>query len=76
MFNSWSHKSSVQHSHVEDGECLGSVSRWGPVRPWKQCAIFPVEEKCRRFSLTGYQMHSTVEKNICFDERNDEWKTN
>jgi len=36
----------------------------------------PVEEKCRRFSLTGYQMHSTVEKNICFDERNDEWKTN
>lgn len=36
---------------------------------------YPVEEKCRKFSLARYQMHSTVEKSICFDERNNEWKT-
>lgn len=79
MSDSWFHKRSVQQCYMGDGECLGCVASWvlwdpsdlGNYVPNER----PMDEKCRRVSLAGYQMHSPVEKNICSDERNSSWET-
>lgn len=64
---------------MRGGECFGCVATSVPQDPSDLGTNvpdeLPIEEKCRKVSLTDYQKCSSPEKNIYSDERSSSWGT-